>query len=364
MSTSILDIKTDPSRIDADAYVRELMQWHFRAETGSRFWLRRASALDFDPLTDVKGVADLVKFPHLIDEFRQAAVEDLVPRGLGPGAPIAGIYESSGTTGAPKRFVMFDEWLDAYLSWDDRLEQVATRSGPLNMLAVVPSGPHMFGEVTTRWARRCGGVKFTVDLDPRWVKTLIAQGRPGDADAYAEHIVEQAAHILRSQDVGVLATTPALLERFARHPELVGLINKSVRAIVWSGAQLDTDTRELLRSEVFPGIPLMGIYGSTTILGGTRERPDEDFHGAPIHDPFSPYLFFRVIDPDTGQEVEFGQRGRVVMSHLSKYALLPNNLERDMATRIKPPAGAIGSSVAEVGPVASFEGAPVIEGVY
>ncbi|WP_338059101.1 AMP-binding protein [Streptomyces olivoreticuli] len=327
--------------------------------------MRRAARLGFDPLTDVNGVADLAKFPNFIDEFRDTAIEDLIPRGLGQSQQIAGIYESSGTTGPPKRFVMFEEWLEGFLSWwGDRLDEIVAETGPLNSLAIVPSGPHMFGEVTTRWARRCGGVKFTVDLDPRWVKVLISQGRTGDADAYAEHIVDQAAHILRTQDVGVLATTPALLERLARHADLVDLINKSVRAIIWSGAQMDADTRELLRSQVFPGIPLLGIYGSTTILGGAKERHDEEFDGNPVSDPFSPYIFFRVVDPETGEEVGFGQRGQVVMSHLTKYALLPNNLERDMATRIKPPEGVIGSSVAGVGPVSTFGGTPVIEGVY
>ncbi|MFJ7899252.1 AMP-binding protein [Streptomyces sp. NPDC096198] len=311
------------------------------------------------------GVADLARFPNVIEEFRSTPVEDLIPRGLGPRPKIAGIYESSGTTGAPKRFVMFDEWLDTHLAWDDRLDGIVAAAGrPLNTLAVVPSGPHMFGEVTTRWARRCGGVKFTVDLDPRWVKILVSQGRAEDADAYAEHIVDQAAHILRTQDVGVLATTPALLERFARRTDLVDLINASVRAIVWSGAQMDADTRELLRTKVFPGVPLLGIYGSTTILGGTKERHGEEFDGNPICDPFSPYIFFRVVDPETGEEVGFGERGQVVMSHVTKYALLPNNLERDMATRIEPPKGVIGSSVAAVGPVAAFGGVAVIEGVY
>ncbi|MFF4410197.1 AMP-binding protein [Streptomyces sp. NPDC001404] len=361
----MLNLTTDPSGIDPDAYVRELMQWHFRPETGCPFWLRRAADLGFDPLAEVGGVADLARFPNVIEEFRAAPVEDLIPRGFGPSPRIAGIYESSGTTGAPKRFVMFDEWLDIYLSWDNRLEEVVATAGrPLNMLAVVPSGPHMFGEVTTRWARRCGGVKFTVDLDPRWVKILISQGRVEDAYAYAEHIVDQAAHILRTQDVGVLATTPALLERFARRDDLVDLINASVRAIVWSGAQMDADTRELLRSTVFPGIPLLGIYGSTTILGGTKERPGEEFEGNPVCDAFSPYIFFHVVDPETGEEVQYGQRGQVVMTHATKYALLPNNLERDMATRIEPPKGTVGSSVAGAGPVTAFGGVTVIEGVY
>jgi hypothetical protein len=52
------------------------------------------------------------------------------------------------------------------------------------------------------------------------------------------------------------------------------------------------------------------------------------------------------------------------MNHVSKNMLLPNNLERDLATRIKPQAGQVGDSVADVSPVAQFGNEAVIEGVY
>jgi hypothetical protein len=52
------------------------------------------------------------------------------------------------------------------------------------------------------------------------------------------------------------------------------------------------------------------------------------------------------------------------MNHLSKNMLLPNNLERDLATRIEPLAGQVGDAVADVSPVAQFDNEDVIEGVY
>ena len=52
------------------------------------------------------------------------------------------------------------------------------------------------------------------------------------------------------------------------------------------------------------------------------------------------------------------------MHHVSKSFLLPNNLERDMATRIEPPEGQVGDSVADVTPVPRFEGEEIVEGVY
>jgi hypothetical protein len=75
-------------------------------------------------------------------------------------------------------------------------------------------------------------------------------------------------------------------------------------------------------------------------------------------------MSFAVIDPDTGASVEYGERGRVVMHHVSKSLLMPNNLERDYATRIPPLPGQVGDSVADVAPVATFDNETVIEGVY
>ena len=60
----------------------------------------------------------------------------------------------------------------------------------------------------------------------------------------------------------------------------------------------------------------------------------------------------------------YGQRGQVVMNHISKGMFIPNNLERDEAIRMPGPAGQLSDSVSEVRPVASFEGETVIEGVY
>jgi hypothetical protein len=62
--------------------------------------------------------------------------------------------------------------------------------------------------------------------------------------------------------------------------------------------------------------------------------------------------------------VGYGERGQVMMNHISKNMLLPNNLERDLATRITPLAGKVGDAVADVSPVAQFDHEDVIEGVY
>jgi phenylacetate-coenzyme A ligase PaaK-like adenylate-forming protein len=349
---------------DPDKYIHAAMQWHFGRDTGSPFWLERARSLEFDPRKDVRRFDDLALFPNVTDELRDVRVADLIPRGYGDRPDVVGVFESGGTTGPPKRIVFLRDTWEHNVAWS--IARYAARGVPRgrDWLALFPSGPHMVGELWRSHSAAMGGRLFTIDMDPRWVKKLIAADRRDEADAYTEHLIDQARFALETQDIGVLASTPPLLERLARHEDLVALVRQKVRAIVWAGAHMDADTRALLRTDVFGGIELTGLYGSTMVLGGALERRGLGADDACIFDPPSPQISFRVVDPETGHDVGYGERGQVVMNHVSASFLLPNNLERDMATRIRPPEGQVGDSVADVAPVADFEGATVIEGVY
>jgi phenylacetate-coenzyme A ligase PaaK-like adenylate-forming protein len=361
----VLDVTSDVDvHIDPDEFIRTAMDWHFSPTTGSPYWLKRAESLEFDPRADVKSFEDLTLFPNVTNELRDVRAEDLIPQGYGPHPEVVGVFESGGTTGAPKRIIMLREWWDRMLDWQvARLLEIGVPTNP-NWLSLIPSGPHMAGEMMRRQAAALGGLCFTIDMDPRWVKKLVAAGKADEADAYAEHLIDQAEFVLQTQDVGILMSTPPLLERLARRDHLVELVREKVRAIQWAGAHMDADTRHLYRTEVFPGLTLHGFYGSTMVLGGSVERADLTDEDPCIFDPFSPYIAFSVVDPETGHTVPFGERGQVVMNHVSKSFLLPHNLERDMATRIHPLEGQVGDSVADVTPVRRFDDEAVIEGVY
>ncbi|MCX4686557.1 phenylacetate--CoA ligase family protein [Kitasatospora purpeofusca] len=349
---------------DPDEYLRAAMRWHFSPETGSPFWLARAAGLGFDPLTEVRTHADLVKFPNLAGELRTARVEDLVPRGYGDRPEVVGVYESGGTTGAPKRVVLLRDWLDRLLGWSSaQLDGHGVPQG-VNWLVVAPTGPHMVGDVIKAQTAYRGGLAFTVDLDPRWVKRLISDGKGAEAGAYAEHIVDQVAYLLETQDIGVLMCTPPVLERIARRDNLAKLVGEKIRAINWVGTQMDPDTRHLYRTEVFPNAVLYSGYGSTMILGNASERHGLTDDDPCVYDPYSPYMSFGVIDPESGRTVEYGERGQVVMHHVSKSLLMPNNLERDHGTRIAALPGHLGDAVADIAPVQEFDNETVIEGVY
>jgi len=109
---SILDVPRATPPQDADAFLQAAIASHFGPDTGSRFWLRITEHLDFDPLADVRTYADLARFPNVADELRSVAVEDLIPRGYGTPAPVPRLYESGGTTGAPKRTAQLPDWVE------------------------------------------------------------------------------------------------------------------------------------------------------------------------------------------------------------------------------------------------------------
>ncbi|MGW7531630.1 phenazine antibiotic biosynthesis protein [Amycolatopsis sp. NPDC054798] len=365
-AASALDTSWD-SPPDADDLVREAMAWHFGPDTGSPFWLERAKKLDFDPRTDIRTAADLTLFPNIVDELRDIRLEDLIPAGYGslsalPTPPAVG--ESGGTTGAPKRvFVLPDVREQSWAWYYHRLREHGIAHGG-NWLGSMPTGPHMAGILAQDTAARFGGICFTLDLDPRWAKLLTGRGAAEEMKLYLNHLVNQVEWILRSQDIQVMVITPPLIEAVCRREHLVRLINEKVRTVLYGGTSMDRDTRHLLRTEVFPDVNFVSIFGSTMIFCAMPERPGAAAGESPVFDPPSPFAMFSVIDPETGKNVPYGERGQVVTHHLTRNLFLPNNLDRDTAVRHPHRHGYQGDAVSDVSPVREFGDTKVIEGVY
>jgi hypothetical protein len=358
---SLLDVPRAAPVGEPEAYLRAAIAWHFGVETGSAFWLRAAKDLDFDPLTDVRTFDDLRRFPNLLNELRNVPVEDLIPRGYGTPAPVPQIFESGGTTGAPKRTAQLPDWVEQIVEWqtEDFAGGGFVRGG--GFLCMMPSGPHGVSYFSRRISGRLGAAFHAIDLDPRWVKKVAARNATGEVSAYFDHVLEQARWILRSQNVVNMHATPPMLEAFARNDADVELINEKIRWLLLSGAHVDVDTLDLLR-DIFPNTTITMAFGSTMILSQAQTRETDS--GIYAFDPRSPYVVFWVIDPESGDQVPYGSRGQVVMNHISKGMFIPNNLERDSAVRVAGRDGQVGDSVSEVRPVEMFEGEAVIEGVY
>ncbi|WP_328916097.1 MULTISPECIES: phenazine biosynthesis protein [unclassified Streptomyces] len=343
-----------------DNHVRELVAWHFDAATGSPFWLAKRDSLGFDPLNDIRDANDLRRFPDVSAELRDVPAQQLIPRGLSDRT--FRVYDSGGTTGAPKR-VVDSAYRSRMLEWAQRrlVAQGVPETG--NWLHLGPTGPHVIGFDVSRYAALGEGIFYTVDLDPRWVKRLLATGRGDLADEYVQHLLDQAETVLRSQDVAVLSTTPPLLEAICARSELYDLVRTKVRAIIWAGTSISAESLRMLKEVFFDGTAVIGIYGNS-LMGVAPQRPslaDDTFPC--VFEPFPATTRLELVD-EQGDLVEYGERGRVRLHLVSDEMFLPNILERDSAVRIAPAVAGGPDGVADVQTYTRIGDVAVIEGVY
>jgi thienamycin biosynthesis protein ThnN len=99
---------------------------------------------------------------------------------------------------------------------------------------------------------------------------------------------------------------------------------------------MEPESHRILRESVFPGVPVVGMYGtSTTSISWQKPYEPADEHRV-VYVPSSPYVLLDVIDDDDGRDVAFGEEGRVRVWRLTDDQLIPGFLERDRARRVRP----------------------------
>src|SRR5262249_12973972 len=134
-----LSARAAAARERRDAWVREVVDWHFDPATGCPFWLDYAAKLGWDPRREIHGFDDLKRFPEFQDEWlRGGPVQRWIPKGLA-GKPIY-VFETGGTTGTPKTRVGLDDFRIDYEIFSETLpDEHFPRGG--NWLMLGPSGP-------------------------------------------------------------------------------------------------------------------------------------------------------------------------------------------------------------------------------
>ena len=112
-SEKTLQSNVKASRDALDAWVREVVEWHFNPETGSPFWLERAETLGFDPRREVQTYDDLSRFGFFEDEWlRGGPVRRWVPKALSH-KPVY-VFETGGSTGVPKSRINVEDFRTDY----------------------------------------------------------------------------------------------------------------------------------------------------------------------------------------------------------------------------------------------------------
>lgn len=344
-----------------DAHVREIVRWHFSKETGTPVWLEWAKKAGFDPIKEIKGYRDIIeRFENFDDEaLRKDPHEKWIPKAF-EGRPFT-IFETGGTTGMPKQRIGWDDYKHDYEEFSETLDDKAFPKGGY-WLMIGPTGPRRLRLAIEHLAHHRGSSCYFVDLDPRWVKKLIANKEMEQAKNYMKHVVDQAVLILKNRKVDVLFTTPKLLEALS---EELSIPDAGIKGVFCGGTEMSPQTTRFLVEEVLEGeTQLVPTYGNTLMgLAVHKKGFEKDGFSITYFAP-QPRAVLRVTDPDNPhQEVGYGEWGRVELTTLTKELFLPRFLERDEALRCEPIEDYPWDGVAQVRPFAAQK-ETIVEGVY
>ena len=355
LNSSIQDAKAK-----LDAHIREIVQWHFSPDTGCPFWLDWAAKAGWNPATEVRCFDDLLRFPHFQDEWlRDLPNEVWVPKAYA-GRPF-NIFETGGTTGMPKQRIGWEDYRTDYSEFSRTLSD---EHFPRNhyWLMVGPTGPRRLRLAIEHLANVRGCSCYFVDLDPRWVKKVLANKQFEVARAYLDHVVDQAITILKHRQVSALFTTPKLLEALS---EKINLYEAGIRGVFCGGTSMMPQYVRFLIEEVLENrIGFAPTYGNTLMgLAASRPLQPEDQFSLTYYAP-QPRAVLRILNPDqTDQLRSYGEWGRVELTTLTKEFFMPRFLERDEAIRREPCALYPWDGVGDVRPFGAMEN-QIIEGVY
>lgn len=362
MSTNETSIQEAAQRAKEalEAHLRETIKWHFSAETGTPIWLEWAENGGFNAIEEIQSLADLSKF----DNFNEGLLrfephEKWIPKEY-VGRPYS-VFETGGTTGMPKQRIGWDDYKIDYSEFSKSLDAKDFPPGG-NWLMIGPTGPRRLRLAIEHLANLRGSSCYFVDLDPRWVKKLLARKAMDEVKAYMTHVIDQALVILKHRKVTALFTTPKLLESLS---EKISIPEAGVKGVFCGGTQMSPQTIRFLIEEVLEGqVKLIPTYGNTLMgLATHKSLTPEDQYSITYYAP-QPRAVLRVVDPLHPEDlVSYGQWGRVELTTLTKELFMPRFLERDEAIRRRPCPMYPWDGVGDVRPFAMHEN-NVIEGVY
>ncbi|MAB59662.1 MAG: hypothetical protein CMO46_03845, partial [Verrucomicrobiales bacterium] len=194
---SNLDQNIQEAKAQLDAHAVEIVKWHFSPETGSPFWLDWADKAGWNPAEEISCFDDIIeKFPHFQDEWLRDMPNEIWRPKAYNGRPFS-IFETGGTTGMPKQRIGWEDYKIDYSEFSETLDDNHFPRDHYWMM-VGPTGPRRLRLSIEHLANVRGCSTYFVDLDPRWVKRLIAGKQFDQARAYMDHVIDQAVTILKN----------------------------------------------------------------------------------------------------------------------------------------------------------------------
>ncbi len=329
------DTRNTTRRERLDARLRRVVGIHFDPDLGTPYWLDRQRSLGCDARRDIRSVDDLPILGEMTQtDLAERPLVDYIPRRFSDQMHRFIIGQTGGTTG-PGVWTAYleNEFAEAFIT---PFEVAARHVGFPNReqwLFVGPSGPHIIGKVVRALANALGSADpFTIDLDPGWARRLA----PGSFahKRYLAHVTEQAMRIINAQNIGVLFTTPAVIESLAE--EMAEHRRRAIRGIHLGGLRVRPEQLTRIHA-LFPRAVVLAGYGNTLMgccleLDVSPSREHLDYY------PFGDRLLLDVVD-HRGDAKPVGEQGTVRLTRLDESFLIVNMRERDQAVRVAPKPG-------------------------
>ena len=345
--------------------LHHILAIHLDPNDGTPYWLERQAALGFDIPAQIRCLEDLARLgPMPENELAERPIEDFIPGVYASRQDIL-LAQTGGSLGRPKFAVhRSDEFENAFvLPFVQAAEHVGfPRQG--HWLFIGPTGPHIIGRAARACARVYGkGDVFSIDFDPRWAKKLVSGSFA--ARRNLEHILDQSLHILHTQRIEILFTTPVVLTCLwldMSPPE-----RQRIRGIHLGGMAVKSEFMAQL-TEAFPQAVVLSGFGNT-LLGMAPQLAYAPETGMDYF-VYGERLIAQMMQEREeqvllNQPVAYGQRGRLVWHRLDEMQMLINLVERDTAIRIEPIAlpGFVGDGLRDPRPVVNEVVKPSI-GLY
>jgi len=319
-----------------------LIDVHLDPSSGTPYWLEEFGptpakvsevARDFNSFKRHFGFRNIDAQRRFELAARTSPLERFIPASVRKDGRWIWASQTGGTTGTAKHGCWDEEYWRLVMQFSDEFLDLHKVPRNCNWLFIGPTGPHTTGRLVISLAERRGGRCFSIDLDPRIVKIFGEEKMIAAQERYIRHIWDQVVPIVQYQKFDVLFATSRLLEML---PEFVPVeVLRGLRAIVHAGTTMEPESYRVLKERIFPDIPIVGIYGTSTTGISFQKTPEPEDNYRVVYIPSAPSIVLEVVD-DNGEVVDYGQEGHVATYRLTEDYLIPGFWERDRGIRVRP----------------------------
>lgn len=368
--------------VSIDDYVSRVVDIQFDEDVGAPYWqevhqeLKEEYGDDFDIRDRVaeEGYAALRRYlPEADeDELKGRSVHAFRPA-IYDAADID-LSKSSGTTGQKKRMPWTDDLSAAAIDWYKwNIDQRNDSNGDW-----IVSGPYgLYEEHLTGMVGDRGGIAFFTGIETKGIKNQLRAvgqvmetwGRAKNAasletlrenpretydavkDLFSldmetikaarkgmvrmEPTMTALEEDLRGEHIENIASAPAVVEQL--YPVLGDERTKSspedIETILVSGMSVTEDTVANLEA-MYENADVIPMYAAS-FTGPAFDDPDGEDEQISYY-PMSPAVRLDVVDEETGELVEYGERGQVEINRIGPDFFWPNQRERETGVREQP----------------------------